>query len=171
VEDVMTLTQANPRLFYVDSGDNPFDSGTLNAALNIKDIKFVTGYSPFTSASFEGLVVLSGVSAKDAAGKNIASADSRAYLASVNLAPASPAFSDRFTPFRDQVNAVGGTGMTAYPQGVVLCFSEGTGGRVAAIGVGVSLDSAAPPQPRPTGNRLATELFLDDNASRFGCTP
>jgi type II secretory pathway pseudopilin PulG len=170
--DVTTLVDANPKLFYVNAANSPVDSGLLGGGLNVSSIRYVTNFSPFTAIDSEGLAVLSGISAKDAAGKPIASADSRSYPASVNLSVSSPAFSHSFADFKAAVDAGGSGGITAYPQGLVICLNEGARGRLAAIGVGVRLDDPTSPAaiPVPSGSRLATELFLDDNASRFGCT-
>lgn len=166
-EDVTSLDQAQPKLFF--SGTNrPHDGGTLSNGLAVSKIKFVKSYGPAVYDDiYEGIAVLSGISAKDANGLTIASADNRAYLASVKLVAGSPAFTDRFDDFSNIVKT-GSIGMEAYPSGTVICLNDGPGGRVAAVGVGVRLDASNNPQP--TGNRLATELFLDDNASVFGCT-
>lgn len=169
--DVTNIDSARPTAFFRPNEDNSrnVELGTLRSGLQVTQIRYIDTIPQKTSF---GIAVLSSLGDGGSLTQNsISSSDGGSRLAFLDINANNKGELQAQGEIRP--SKLNSSAITDASKGVVVCLNDGPGGRHAAVTVGVYYDpTESDPTKRikPSGQRLSTEAYFDDEADRFGCS-
>ena len=172
-EEPDSLEAFKPRAVYKLNAPVALENFEIPFGIAVTKIRYITGFNPLNSNSdYEGLAIVPSYTLQNT--NNIVSnlGNGRSSIAALD---GDPGFNDYYniepTGLPASIKTLSNASIAAASKGTVICLSDG-GGRKAAVAIGVQLAEGAGGvfEAQSTNQRLATEVFVDDQAATLGCT-
>lgn len=170
-----SLEESSPRAFYDSSSPaSGLETVVQLNSIEVKEIKFVSSYSPVSGVSptydtsLKELVIVPSVALKTSNNSTRNLGNGRVSMAAL---AGNNNYDDDFAGFLDSINNLNNNSINQARLGAVICVQDGSGGRVAAITIGIRLDeSTSVFAPQASGQQVSTNTYLDEKAAVLGCT-
>ncbi len=173
----LTLEESKPKAFYINGRSTGLEEGRNFHAIEVSKVRYGSAYDPLTRTitftdDYEELGFVQSTALRTHNNTTSNLGNGRVSLArldgaagfpnSLNSHPGNPG------NLEDSVKDLSNDSVDKAKYGVVICLQDGTGGRPAAVTIGLQLESTGV-KPQPSNQRLAVQAHFDDSAEKFGC--